>query len=292
MKYIVLTIVSILTLNLKSQETLHSKQKEDKCIYCQGLHAHINPYKFSVKRELSFLAAGLGVAGGALILEKTNNIRPFTLEEINQLDRNDINKIDRGATFNNSKTARDISDVILFGSAALPLLFLSHQNSKSEFFPLFVMTSEAILITGGLTLAGKEIFNRTRPFVYNPEVANDEKFTRNAHLSFFSGHTSVTATFSVLVAKVINDYHPHLKKGIKTGLWSFALTLPAAIGYLRVEGGRHFITDVAVGYAIGAVVGYLVPQLHKRKKEKKLSLIPFNYNGITGLNLTYRINKN
>ena len=39
--------------------------------------------------------------------------------------------------------------------------------------------------------------------------------------------------------------------------------LPAVTGYLRFKAGKHFPTDIIVGYGVGATIGYLVPELHK-----------------------------
>ena len=46
-------------------------------------------------------------------------------------------------------------------------------------------------------------------------------------------------------------------------LWATAAIVPAIQGYLRVRAGKHFVTDVVVGYLIGAAVGLLVPSLHR-----------------------------
>jgi membrane-associated phospholipid phosphatase len=61
-----------------------------------------------------------------------------------------------------------------------------------------------------------------------------------------------------------------------------------------MEAGKHFLTDVIVGYTIGATVGVLVPQLHKKKDGNGLSILPLqgqNANGFaySGLMLTKRL---
>ena len=88
--------------------------------------------------------------------------------------------------------------------------------------------------------------------------------------SFFSGHTSQTAAACFYFAKVIDDYHPTLKKGIKRGIWIFAATVPAVNGYMRVKAGKHFPTDIITGYIVGAATGIIVPQLHRTKQSKDL----------------------
>lgn len=70
--------------------------------------------------------------------------------------------------------------------------------------------------------------------------------------------------------------------------------MPAAVAYYRIEAGKHFLTDNLVGYAVGATVGVLVPQLHKKAGHPGLSLLPvqgLNVNGhaYSGLLLTRRL---
>ena len=87
----------------------------------------------------------------------------------------------------------------------------------------------------------------------------------------------------------MNDYHPNMKTGYKIAIWSFAAAIPMATGYLRVKGGRHFPTDVISGYAIGAFVGWLIPELHEKKDaERKLSITPLYSLGSNGVYISYR----
>ena len=66
------------------------------------------------------------------------------------------------------------------------------------------------------------------------------------------------------MAKVVSDYHPNMKKGLKAIMWSGAVMIPATTAYLRVTAGRHFPTDVVAGFATGALVGFIIPHLHKK----------------------------
>jgi len=109
-------------------------------------------------------------------------------------------------------------------------------------------------------------------------------------ISFLSGHTAQTAGFSFFMAKVITDYHPNMRTEVKAGIWSFAVALPVVTGYFRVKGGKHFNSDVMTRFAVGGAIGWLVPHLHKTKNpDSKLSMIPFNYNGATGLSLSFKV---
>jgi membrane-associated phospholipid phosphatase len=46
-------------------------------------------------------------------------------------------------------------------------------------------------------------------------------------------------------------------------VWGGCLTAAATTGYLRYAAGRHYPSDILVGAAMGAFVGYLVPRLHE-----------------------------
>jgi hypothetical protein len=103
------------------------------------------------------------------------------------------------------------------------------------------------------------------------------KLKRNVRTAFVSGHTSITACNTFFAAQVFSDFYPDSKW--KPVIWSAAATIPAITGYLRVTAGKHFPTDVMAGYAMGTVIGILVPRLHRNKilKDKGISLNPGMY---------------
>ena len=152
------------------------------------------------------------------------------------------------------------------------------------------MSAETVLINLTITNITKKLVKRTRPLAYNPNFSLSEKTTENARVSFFSGHTSHTASLSFLIAKVMTDYHPHAKNGIKIGIWSFAAAVPAVTGYLRVRAGKHFPTDTITGLIAGGLVGILVPHFHRPRnnlKNKKVILIPSVGVGMVALQLRF-----
>lgn len=243
-------------------------------IFHMGLSAQ-SPYHLDWKKEPVYL--GLGVAGftaGSIISSKSKSL--LTVEEIFALDRSSINAFDRGATFNLSGSARNGSDIGLFGSYILPSVFLINKGCRKEFGKIALLYTETFILTLGLTNLTKRLAKRSRPFVYNELASMTDKQTKNARHSFFSGHTSVAAANSFFAAKVFSDYFPNSKW--KPVVWSFAVIVPAATGYLRMKAGKHFPTDVITGFAIGGLIGVLIPELHKTKRDNRLSFYP-NPNG-------------
>ncbi|MGB6121102.1 MAG: phosphatase PAP2 family protein, partial [Bacteroidota bacterium] len=97
--------------------------------------------------------------------------------------------------------------------------------------------------------------------VYNENVPVEEKLHTNAKRSFFSGHTTISFSSAVFLSKVYGDYFPDSKW--KPYIWGVSLGIAAAVGYLRIAAGKHFLTDVLVGALVGGAIGYLIPKIHE-----------------------------
>ena len=258
----------------------------------QDLSSHETPYFVSFENELPYLVGITSIFTVGLVLQQTNKADPFTIDELNNLDPNDINRFDRGATLKSSKKARSASDILFNASIGLPtLIFLINKHTRNDVVSLFVMGAESFMISGGLNLVAKHVFNRARPYTYNADFSLETRTNGSSRLSFFSGHTSQTAAATFFIAKVMSDYHPEMNQALKIGMWSTAVMIPAVTGYLRVESGRHYNTDVIAGFAIGAIAGWIVPHLNKKKKESQLSFRPFSNGGANGLSLVLNLNK-
>jgi len=264
---------------------------DDKCTWCkQGKHKNGSPYKIGWKEDLPFLIVGAGLATTGFVLKYTNDTEPFTVSELETLDRNDVNSFDRSATYNWDEQAAQVSDYLFLTTLVLPAVFLINHHTRSDIGPLLLMGLEVASINFGTTAGVKNLVNRTRPYVYNADLSDDQRTDAQSRLSYFSGHTSVTASFSFFMAKVMNDYHPGMKTGLKVGLWAFAAAIPATTGYLRVKSGKHFKTDVITGYAIGAFTGWIIPHLHLKKNFKSsLSVYPVRIYGVNGIGITFKL---
>jgi len=279
-----------LTISIYFNSWAQTEEEDKSCRVCKsGVHLNGNPYRHDFKSEVPFIITSGASLTFALAVRLTDNTQPYSANELDQLDRNDVNAFDRPATYNWNPNAAKASDIIRTSVIILPIIFLGNHHTRSDFGSLLIMGLEVTAITYGLTTGIKHAVNRTRPLVYNEEVPVEDRTASNSRLSFFSGHTSFTAAFSFFIAKVMNDYHSDMKTEYKIGLWVFAAAVPLATGYLRVSAGKHFPTDVMTGYAIGAFVGWLIPELHKKKKlNEGLSISPsFSY-GSRGIYLSYR----
>lgn len=297
---ITLVIISLMCLTAKAQVKAPMDSLHDYCYLCKN-NEHLiikPPYTKKFVKELPFLlTSGLTFAGG-FVAGAAIKTEPYTREQLlnNQPDINSLNGLDRKTALYWSPSIAKTSDYILFSISVLPALFLSENHTGRDITTLLVMYAEVFTLNYGLTNIVKYTARRPRPYVYNPDTTKVSIETRSDGVSkesFFSGHTSQTAAATFFFAKAISDYHPNLKPGIKAGLWVFAASVPAANGYLRVLAGKHFPTDVIVGYIAGAATGVLIPELHRTKKSKaqKANLnmgISPTWNGGMQMQLMYR----
>ena len=85
------------------------------------------------------------------------------------------------------------------------------------------------------------------------------------------------------LAKVYSDYNP--KSKYTKFIYGGTILAASAVGFMRYRSGKHFPTDIITGAAVGALIGYGIPAIHKNN-DKKLSFQP----GVTpyGMSLTMK----
>lgn len=236
-------------------------------LFCFGLsvlaqnNEHIQKYKFKWGADVPIIGITVGSGAAAFFMHKNQKI--ITLDEINALSPSMVNKFDRSAIFNDSKGAKITSDIFMYSASLAPALMFIDKEVRKEWKTYLPMWMEVYGMTAGLTELTKQLVKRKRPYVYNDKLSAESKVGKDATVSFFSGHTSTTAASMFFMAKVYADLHPDSK--FKPLMWTGAALIPAITGLCRYGAGKHFFTDILVGYAIGAAIGVLVPQLHKIK---------------------------
>ena len=217
-----------------------------------------SPYQTETGTEIGIFGAGLTLSGISGYINAKNDI--LNPEDLELLDANNIWKFDRWVTKQYNLKAKKSSDIVLYTSFVLPLTLLADENARGDFGKVGLMSVQTLLLNSGLTNITKTTVKRPRPYLYNEDVALRLKLKKSDRYSFFSGHTSTTAAMSFLTASMYNDYNPGNNN---TVIWGLAALIPAYTGMQRVRAGKHFLSDVIVGYVVGAGVGLLGPALHR-----------------------------
>jgi len=221
----------------------------------------IKPFTITKKRDLPILGAGIAFAATAFALERS--LAPLRQEEVDGLVRNSVNPFDRHATYHYSKNLDNISDVLVYGVLAAPLVLLTDRNIRLTAAEFSLMYAEVVAFSYALPTLGKTFIKRPRPFVYNPDAPPAEKLLADARASFFSRHTTFAFASACFMSTVYTDYHPGSK--LNPYIWAGSLGAASIVGYLRFEAGAHFPTDILTGALAGTIVGCGVPFLHKSK---------------------------
>ena len=249
---------------------------------CQSTFSQSKTYELSWNTDGYLLGAAMTFSTMA-IAKKQQFLSTNDLRKLNRLD---INSFDRQATYNYSTTANMWSDVFRDAIVLAPLSLMALKKARSEAGIIGLMFLETFAITTSSTLAVKTTVRRVRPLAYNEDFSLDEKLKASTTRSFFSGHTAHVSALSFFSAKVINDLYPNSKyKGLT---WAGAITIPAFAGYLRFRAGKHFPSDIFVGYGIGAALGILIPQFHKIKNDKlAVNAIPIGDGAMVNLSLKF-----
>ena len=246
---------------------------------------------------------GLITGGGFLFLTMLDGITKKTLKptpactitEAGHCDPADLGAFDSSIVGNDSQTWRTISDVGLYGSLALPLLFggldygLSDADDRwSSFGKDTLVISEAAVLTTMLTSLFKYAVRRPRPTQYS-SVTQDKFGLPDHQLSFPSGHTSVTAAATTAYAMTFGYKYPD--SPWRWAVYGSAALITGLTGYARTAGGKHFYSDIIAGAALGVTMGILVPYLHRSSNidTSQVALGTSNQAIVRGITLAFPI---
>ncbi len=221
-------------------------------------------YKYRLGLDIPIGLITLGTGATGLILHKKK--QPLSFEELSNLKPTDVKKFDRYAIYQHSKASAIASDVFQYTAMVSPALLFIDKDIRKDWKTVMPIWMETFALTSALTMFTKELAQRNRPYVYS-DFGNGNKYSKDAKSSMWSGHTAITAASTYFVAMVYTDYHPHSRWNPL--MWTGAAILPILTGLTRVKAGKHYWTDVIVGYAVGAFVGTMTPFLHRREFRKK-----------------------
>ena len=185
-------------------------------------------------------------------------------------DASEVPSFDRWATDLNYEWAAPVSDALLYTLIATPLVF-SGIDTPASGAPAdrlgtdATVTFQALGATYLATVLLKVAVARPRPLTYNAHFDKSKRFSGDARMSFPSGHASMSyaaaSVLAVMLAERFGD-DPGAVSGIALGY-----VLATAVAVHRVLGGKHFLTDVVVGAALGTALGLTIPLLHTKTSE-------------------------
>jgi membrane-associated phospholipid phosphatase len=232
-------------------------------------------YKISIKYELPAATAGL-VLFSTVGLPAVIKNAVVTEADLAKLDPAVVHWFDRPVIFNQKtySSAISSSDIFLNSSLIAPVLLALDKKLRKDWIELVSMYLVTHAINNTIFLGAVSSVRRVRPLAYNTELPMSERAGDAKNNSFYSGHVANAAASTFFIVKVFTDYH-HIKGWKRIALYSAAAVPPALIGNYRLRAGRHFRSDVVAGFLIGATCGIMVPELHRIKKQKNLSIEPF-----------------
>ena len=155
------------------------------------------------------------------------------------------------------KPAQRASDVL--ANVAIPLLAgadaIRSTSTWGNAGRDVLVVAEAASLSTFATEFAKNGFARLRPGLpARPGQSAD------AYQSLWSGHTQLA--FSIAVSQAMQDS----MRGDEAApwIWAVGLTLASAVGYFRIAGDEHWLTDVLAGAAVGSAFGVGIPLAEKR----------------------------
>jgi hypothetical protein len=198
-----------------------------------------------------------GITVGALVMDGVLAAK-WKPTHCNICSSNTLDEKARDAlVWSHPKDAQLASD--LLANVAIPLLAGADAIRSTTTWgnagrDVLVVAESASLSTLATEVA-KNGFARLRPGLPATAVQGAA-----AYQSLWSGHTQFA--FSVAVSQAMQDS----MRGDEAApwVWAVGLTLAGAVGYLRVAGDEHWLTDVLAGAAVGSAFGVGVPLAEKR----------------------------
>ncbi len=186
---------------------------------------------------------------------------PSTQQQILSLNINNIDPLDRWAIYPYNRAIDRMSYYPFYASFPLPLVFfLLGKDTRNDFMKLSFLYLESLSVSGLLGTSATYFVNQYRPYAYSTGTTMDQKTIQNAKNSFYAGHVEVVGVSTFFISKVYADYYPHSR--VKWLFYALSGTATVGMGYLRMEAGMHFPSDILFGAATGTLAGILIPYLH------------------------------
>ena len=226
-------------------------------------------FTLDLRREVVISTLSLGVFFGSFLVPQN--------EGVPNLDKNNVNAIDRGLMFNywNFNIVTTILRPVMGAMPLIVPLVMMEWDFRNDFpiwFTYGLMYAQAVGFTYGVRRGIGRAVYRQRPTYY---FAGAVDRVRPAD-SFPSGTASMAFMPATLLSVTFAAQFPDSPWRIPVIVGSH--TLAATVGAARIVTGHHFLTDVLAGAAIGSFFGWLIPTLHRRTADDE-SKLSFSFTG-------------
>lgn len=204
------------------------------------------------------LSLGIGAVGGLIL--STGEILPQNPVSTAQLLGIDRHFATTPAESNGSLLS-DLSLGVAVAYLAVDVALSPFLDRQDTALTYAVLYAESILINRAVADLTKLAVRRPRPRAYYAASQGVPITATDDSLSFYSGHTSVTAGIAATAAHFAFTRDPDGWSG-----WAVTgggVLLTSFVAWQRVRARSHFPTDVIAGAMMGAGIGVLVPALHR-----------------------------
>lgn len=238
------------------------------CLVAPPLRAAEPKLALNLPVDVSLTGFGFLLGGSARLFEEELSHAPCA----GLCDPSEILlELDRSVVGNHSAAARGWSDGLIAGLTIAPLLLVaadhgwSDAQAREALLTDTVLLAETASVNMALNTVVKHAVGRKRPLTYDGSWSEAERSSADASLSFYSGHSATAFGMATATSRIFMLRHPDSDWVVP--LWLGSEALAATTALLRVDAGKHFWSDVAVGALVGSAVGYLVPELHLREHQ-------------------------
>lgn len=194
------------------------------------------------------IAAAVGISVGASLVSKGFGPAPCA-----PCDPAGVPGIDRGTIRTIQETYSLATDLTVLGMGAGTWVDLGRRDPGGDV--ALTASIESVAWAGAATQIMKVAFRRIRPFMYS-EDALEHANNPDVQQSFPSGHAALA--FALSTSYFLSMHHFYGQEPY----WVFAPAAFVAVG--RVLAGKHWITDVLAGAAVGTATALIVHEVRVR----------------------------
>ncbi|MDF2697979.1 MAG: Membrane-associated phospholipid phosphatase [Labilithrix sp.] len=216
-----------------------------------------SPYQFRLALDVPLVGLSLAGASAAFIEPLPPPCLPASCEPPASM-----NALDRRVLGYHSPAAHTAADIVVAALLVAPHVanLVVTRGKDAAWLEDLTISMESVLLAQAFTQITKAAVGRYAPIVYDERVPLEERMSKDALGSFWSGHTATA--FSAATSFAVSYWLRHPRDPWR---WVVLATLEStalAVGMMKIRAGYHYPTDIFAGALAGISTGLLVPALH------------------------------